>query len=162
MWEALGCSLSFIVEYIFFVSDQKIILWCRQSWLVLEECSYSMLYGWPDYWVVVFLTSVPFFSLLSAIFFRWCKNSICSYLQFWPCDQFFAASVVIEEFGGKEEYGPLFISTFERFTYAASIMALNSSYICDQEPDLVEAYSNFASTFVRGCPKVQYSLRHWD
>ncbi|XP_057489374.1 transportin MOS14 isoform X2 [Actinidia eriantha] len=63
------------------------------------------------------------------------------------------ASVVIEEFGGKEEYGPLFISTFERFTYAPSIMALNSSYICDQEPDLVEAYSNFASTFVRGCPK---------
>ncbi|XP_028119066.1 uncharacterized protein LOC114315996 isoform X11 [Camellia sinensis] len=63
------------------------------------------------------------------------------------------ASVVIEEFSGKEEYGPLFISTFERFTYATSIMALNSSYICDQEPDLVEAYTNFASTFVRGCPK---------
>lgn len=69
---------------------------------------------------------------------------------------FFAASVVVEEFGSKEEYGPLFISAFERFTYAASITALNSSYICDQEPDLVEAYSNFASTFVRGCPKVQY------
>ncbi|KAF5958591.1 hypothetical protein HYC85_005816 [Camellia sinensis] len=64
------------------------------------------------------------------------------------------ASVVIEEFSGKEEYGPLFISTFERFTYATSIMALNSSYICDQEPDLVEAYTNFASTFVRGCPKL--------
>uniref|UniRef100_A0A5B7BA30 Putative importin-13 isoform X2 n=1 Tax=Davidia involucrata TaxID=16924 RepID=A0A5B7BA30_DAVIN len=63
------------------------------------------------------------------------------------------ASVVIEEFGSKEEYGPLFISAFERFTYAASIMALNSSYICDQEPDLVEAYTNFASTFVRGSPK---------
>ncbi|KAH7852386.1 hypothetical protein Vadar_024244 [Vaccinium darrowii] len=63
------------------------------------------------------------------------------------------ASVVVEEFGSKEEYGPLFISAFERFTYAASITALNSSYICDQEPDLVEAYSNFASTFVRGCPK---------
>ncbi|CBI21232.3 hypothetical protein VitviT2T_022090 [Vitis vinifera] len=63
------------------------------------------------------------------------------------------ASVVLEEFGHKEEYGPLFISAFERFTYAASVMALNSSYICDQEPDLVEAYTNFTSTFVRGSPK---------
>ncbi|XP_059669896.1 transportin MOS14 isoform X3 [Cornus florida] len=63
------------------------------------------------------------------------------------------ASVVVEEFGNKEEYGPLFISTFESFTYAASIMAINSSYICDQEPDLVEAYSNFASAFVRDTPK---------
>ncbi|KAM7512663.1 hypothetical protein LguiB_011538 [Lonicera macranthoides] len=63
------------------------------------------------------------------------------------------ASVVIEEFGNKEEYGPIFISTFERFTSASSIMALNSSYVCDQEPDLVEAYSNFASTFVRSAPK---------
>ncbi|CAB4275551.1 unnamed protein product [Prunus armeniaca] len=52
------------------------------------------------------------------------------------------ASVVIEEFGNKEEYGPLFVTTLERFTHAASVMALNSSYICDQEPDLVEAYTN--------------------
>lgn len=59
------------------------------------------------------------------------------------------ASVVIEEFGHKDEYGPLFVTTFERFTQAASVGALNSSYICDQEPDLVEAYTNFASTFVR-------------
>ncbi|KAK9271665.1 hypothetical protein L1049_002028 [Liquidambar formosana] len=63
------------------------------------------------------------------------------------------ASVVIEEFGHKEEYGPLFISTLERFTYAASVMAFTSSYICDQEPDLVEAYTNFTSTFVRCSPK---------
>ncbi|XP_068335020.1 uncharacterized protein [Pyrus communis] len=63
------------------------------------------------------------------------------------------ASVVIEEFGHKEEYGPLFVTTLERFTYAASVMALNSSYICDQEPDLVEAYTNFASTYVRGTRK---------
>ncbi|KAH9791452.1 Xpo1 domain-containing protein [Citrus sinensis] len=59
------------------------------------------------------------------------------------------ASVVIEEFGHKDEYGPLFVTTFERFSQAASVRALNSSYICDQEPDLVEAYTNFASTFVR-------------
>ncbi|XWS46468.1 hypothetical protein CRYUN_Cryun14cG0069900 [Craigia yunnanensis] len=63
------------------------------------------------------------------------------------------ASIVIEEFGHKEECGPLFISTFERFTQASSVMALNSSYVCDQEPDLVEAYTNFASTFVRGSHK---------
>ncbi|GMJ01364.1 hypothetical protein like AT1G12930 [Hibiscus trionum] len=63
------------------------------------------------------------------------------------------ASLIIEEFGHKEGYGPLFISTFERFTQASSVMALNSSYVCDQEPDLVEAYTNFASTFVRGSHK---------
>ncbi|CAN0876030.1 Transportin MOS14 [Linum grandiflorum] len=63
------------------------------------------------------------------------------------------ASIVVEEFNHVEEYGPLFVKTFERFTQAASVMGLNSSYICDQEPDLVEAYANFASTFVRSCPK---------
>ncbi|XP_064956071.1 transportin MOS14-like isoform X2 [Musa acuminata AAA Group] len=63
------------------------------------------------------------------------------------------AAVVVEEFGHIEEYGTLCISTFNRFASAASITALNSSYICDQEPDLVEAYNNFTSTFVRCCPK---------
>ncbi|CAL0322772.1 unnamed protein product [Lupinus luteus] len=63
------------------------------------------------------------------------------------------ASIVIEEFGHRDEYGPLFVTTFERFTQAASVMALTSSYICDQEPDLVEAYVNFTSTFVRSCSK---------
>ncbi|KAL9162788.1 hypothetical protein ABFS82_06G000700 [Erythranthe guttata] len=63
------------------------------------------------------------------------------------------ASVIVEEFGSKEEYGPLFIRTFERFTSSTSVMALTSSYICDQEPDLVEAYTNFASAYVRSCPK---------
>jgi transportin-3 len=37
-------------------------------------------------------------------------------------------------------------------------MALNSSYICDQEPDLVEAYTNFASMFVHGSSKVSYGF----
>lgn len=64
------------------------------------------------------------------------------------------AAIVVEEFGHREEYGSLCISTFERFTSAASVSALNSSYICDQEPDLVEAYTCFTSTFVRCCPKV--------
>ncbi|KAJ6343533.1 hypothetical protein OIU76_005302 [Salix suchowensis] len=63
------------------------------------------------------------------------------------------ASVVIEEFSHKEEFGRLFVITFERFTQATSVMGLNSSYICDQEPDLVEAYTNFASTVVRGTQK---------
>lgn len=66
----------------------------------------------------------------------------------------YTASVIIEEFGNKEEYGPLFISTLERFTNASSIMALNSSYVCDQEPDLVEAYCNFTSIFLHNSPKV--------
>lgn len=65
---------------------------------------------------------------------------------------------MIEEFGHNEEYGPLFVTTLERFTHAASVMALNSSYICDQEPDLVEAYTNFASTYVRGTRKVLYTF----
>ncbi|XP_020245625.1 LOW QUALITY PROTEIN: importin-13 [Asparagus officinalis] len=63
------------------------------------------------------------------------------------------AAVMLEEFGHREEYGPLCISVFERFSSAASVTALNSSYICDQEPDLVEAYTNFTSAFVRFCPK---------
>ncbi|KAK4346143.1 hypothetical protein RND71_032482 [Anisodus tanguticus] len=63
------------------------------------------------------------------------------------------ASVLIEEFGSREEYGHLFVSIFERFAKATSIMALTSSYICDQEPDLVEAFANFASIFVRCSPK---------
>lgn len=37
-------------------------------------------------------------------------------------------------------------------------MALTSSYICDQEPDLVEAYTNFASTFIHSCNKVLFHL----
>ncbi|XP_039031057.1 uncharacterized protein LOC120165650 isoform X2 [Hibiscus syriacus] len=69
------------------------------------------------------------------------------------CASRYYASLVIEEFGHKEGYSPLFISTFERFTRASSVMSLNSSYVCDQEPDLVEAYTNFASTFVRGSHK---------
>jgi hypothetical protein len=32
-------------------------------------------------------------------------------------------------------------------------MGINSSYICDQEPDLVEAYVNFASALIRSCHK---------
>ncbi|XP_021736093.1 transportin MOS14-like isoform X2 [Chenopodium quinoa] len=63
------------------------------------------------------------------------------------------ASIIVEEFGHREEYGSLFICTFERFTNAASVTALNSSYICDQEPDLVEAFVSFTSSFVRVSPK---------
>ncbi|KAL0450852.1 UNVERIFIED_CONTAM: hypothetical protein Slati_1641600 [Sesamum latifolium] len=65
----------------------------------------------------------------------------------------FTSAVIIEEFGIKEEYGPLFMRTFERFSSSTSVMALTSSYICDQEPDVVEAYTNFASAYVRSCSK---------
>lgn len=65
---------------------------------------------------------------------------------------------MVEEFGHTEEYGPLFICTFERFTNAESVTALNSSYICDQEPDLVEAFVGFTSSFVRVSSKAQSSL----
>ncbi|CAD6256823.1 unnamed protein product [Miscanthus lutarioriparius] len=60
---------------------------------------------------------------------------------------------VIEEFGHKEEYGALCVRTFETLSSASSISALNSSYTCDQEPDLVEAYTYFTSMFIRCCPK---------
>ncbi|CAD6253673.1 unnamed protein product [Miscanthus lutarioriparius] len=63
------------------------------------------------------------------------------------------AANVIEEFGHKEEYGALCVRTFETLSSASSISALNSSYTCDQEPDLVEAYTYFTSMFIRCCPK---------
>ena len=65
-----------------------------------------------------------------------------------------AASVALEEFGHKEELGSLFINTFSAFTEADTISTMNSSYACDQEPDVVEAYVSFTSTFLRCCPKV--------
>ncbi|KAF8775876.1 hypothetical protein HU200_004124 [Digitaria exilis] len=63
------------------------------------------------------------------------------------------AGSVIEEFGHKEEYGALCVRTFETLSSASSISTLNSSYTCDQEPDLVEAYMYFTSMFIRCCPK---------
>uniref|UniRef100_K3ZH68 Exportin-1/Importin-beta-like domain-containing protein n=1 Tax=Setaria italica TaxID=4555 RepID=K3ZH68_SETIT len=63
------------------------------------------------------------------------------------------AANVIEEFGHKEEYGALCVRTFETLSSASSISTLNSSYTCDQEPDLVEAYTYFTSMFIRCCPK---------
>jgi len=71
----------------------------------------------------------------------------------WPHSHFSAANV-IEEFGHNEEFGALFVRTFETFSSASSISTLNSSYTCDQEPDLVEAYTCFTSMFIRCCPKV--------
>ncbi|KAK3120355.1 hypothetical protein QOZ80_9AG0686260 [Eleusine coracana subsp. coracana] len=63
------------------------------------------------------------------------------------------AANVIEELGHKEEYGALCVRTFETLSSASSISALASSYTCDQEPDLVEAYTYFTSMFIRCCPK---------
>jgi transportin-3 len=68
----------------------------------------------------------------------------------------FTAANVIEEFGHKKEYSGVCVSTLETFSSAASLSNLNSSYTCDQEPDLVEAYANFTSAFIRCCPKVLF------
>jgi transportin-3 len=66
----------------------------------------------------------------------------------------FSAANVIEEFGHKEEFGALCVRTFETLSSASSISTLSSSYMCDQEPDLLEAYTYFTSMFIRCCPKV--------
>eukprot|EP00249_Psilotum_nudum_P018325 c26750_g1_i1 orf=560-3634(-) len=63
------------------------------------------------------------------------------------------AAIALEEFGQEDEFGPLFINTLNAFTAAEVISMMNSSYACDQEPDLIEAYMNFTSTFVRLCPR---------
>lgn len=63
------------------------------------------------------------------------------------------AAVALEEFGHEEQFGSLFINTFSAFTSADVISSMNSSYACDQEPDLVEAYISFTSTFLCRCPK---------
>ncbi|XP_044981352.1 transportin MOS14 isoform X3 [Hordeum vulgare subsp. vulgare] len=64
------------------------------------------------------------------------------------------AANMIEEFGHKEEHSVVCVKTIETFSSAASLSNLNSSYTCDQEPDLIEAYANFASAFIRCCPKL--------
>jgi len=77
-----------------------------------------------------------------------------NFLRFQRHDCFLRTSAnVIEEFGHKEEFGALFVRTFETLSSASSILTLNSSYTCDQEPDLVEAYTYFTSMFIRCCPK---------
>uniref|UniRef100_A0A453I1X1 Uncharacterized protein n=1 Tax=Aegilops tauschii subsp. strangulata TaxID=200361 RepID=A0A453I1X1_AEGTS len=68
------------------------------------------------------------------------------------------AANMIEEFGHKEEYSVVCVRTIETFSSAASLSNLNSSYTCDQEPDLIEAYANFTSAFIRCCPKVPFYI----
>ncbi|RAL47986.1 hypothetical protein DM860_016187 [Cuscuta australis] len=92
----------------------------------------------------------PFFPLLPKVLD--CLSSKFQTFQTHDC-YIRAASIIIQEFGSREEYGPLFISTFDRFISATSVLSLSSSYICDEEPDLVEAFTNFSSTFIRCCPK---------
>jgi transportin-3 len=77
-----------------------------------------------------------------------------NFLRFQRHDCFLRTSAnVIEEFGHKEEFGALCVRTFETLSSASSISTLSSSYMCDQEPDLVEAYTYFTSMFIRCCPK---------
>jgi transportin-3 len=77
-----------------------------------------------------------------------------NFLRFQRHDCFLRTSAnVIEEFGHKEEFGALCVRTFETLSSASSISTLSSSYMCDQEPDLLEAYTYFTSMFIRCCPK---------
>lgn len=91
-----------------------------------------------------------FFALLPKVMVALCQDFIS--VQSNECF-IRTAAVALEEFGHKEELGSLFISTFRAFTEADIISAMNSSYACDQEPDVVEAYMNFTSTFLCCCPK---------
>ncbi|BFI28436.1 transportin-3 [Marchantia polymorpha subsp. ruderalis] len=63
------------------------------------------------------------------------------------------AAVAVEEFGHESDHGSLFIETLRVFTASDAMSQMNSSYACDQEPELAEAYMNFTSSFVRCCPR---------
>ncbi|CAM6046725.1 unnamed protein product [Sphagnum compactum] len=63
------------------------------------------------------------------------------------------AAVAVEEFGHEQEHGPLFVETLRVFTASDAMAAMTTSYSCDQEPELAEAYFGFTTTFVRCCPK---------
>lgn len=91
-----------------------------------------------------------FFTSLSEVMVALCKNFIS--VQSNECFVRTAA-VALEEFGHKEELGSLFIRTFSAFSEAEVVSAMNSSYACDQEPDIVEAFMSFTSTFLCCCPK---------
>lgn len=138
--------------------DETILLILRHFWPLLERIFSSdhMQNGCLSTAVCKALSQAiqasgrNFSALLSEVMDCLSRN----FLSFQHHECFIrTAAVVIEEFGHEEEYGSLFISTFQMFTAADSVSALNSSYVCDQEPDLVEAYTSFTSTFVRCCPK---------
>ncbi|EFJ12365.1 hypothetical protein SELMODRAFT_446653 [Selaginella moellendorffii] len=63
------------------------------------------------------------------------------------------ANTLTEEHGHQKEYAPLFVEVAGVFSTADSVAALSSSYACDNEPDVAEAYMNFMSTFLRNCHK---------
>ncbi|KAH0921341.1 hypothetical protein HID58_021359, partial [Brassica napus] len=68
-----------------------------------------------------------------------------------------ALSVAVQSINQRSDNMPFsthLLSQRVRYTGpCSSLMGINSSYICDQEPDLVEAYVNFASALIRGCHK---------
>lgn len=71
-----------------------------------------------------------------------------------------SACVAVEEFGHEKEHGVLFVETLGVFTASDAMASMTTSYSCDQEPDLAEAYFGLLSTFIRCCSKVmsQYLL----
>jgi hypothetical protein len=69
-----------------------------------------------------------------------------------------SAGVAIEEFGHEKEHGALFVETLLVLTSSEAMAAMTTSYSCDQEPELAEAYFGLLSTFVRSCPHVRSFL----
>lgn len=60
----------------------------------------------------------------------------------------------MEEFGQEKEHGALIVETLLVLTSSEAMAAMTTSYSCDQEPELAEAYFGLLSTFVRSCPHV--------
>lgn len=69
-----------------------------------------------------------------------------------------SAGVAVEEFGHEKEHGALFVKTLLVLTTSEAMAAMTTSYSCDQEPELAEAYFGLLSTFVRSCPHVRSFL----
>ncbi|KAH7302716.1 hypothetical protein KP509_23G084200 [Ceratopteris richardii] len=91
-----------------------------------------------------------FLPLLSEVMVALCRN----FTSVQASEYFIrTATVCLEEFGDKEELGSIFIRTLNSFTEAEIILSMNSSYACDQDPDIVEAYMGFTSMFISCCPK---------
>uniref|UniRef100_A0A7I4A443 Exportin-1/Importin-beta-like domain-containing protein n=1 Tax=Physcomitrium patens TaxID=3218 RepID=A0A7I4A443_PHYPA len=68
------------------------------------------------------------------------------------------AGIAVEEFGQEKEHGALIVETLLVLTSSEAMAAMTTSYSCDQEPELAEAYFGLLSTFVRSCPHTSWKL----
>ncbi|KAG5391914.1 hypothetical protein IGI04_021877 [Brassica rapa subsp. trilocularis] len=80
---------------------------------------------------------------------------LCLLTAFWPIlEKLFRSEHMESGSLAAAACRALSVAVQSRYTGpCSSLMGINSSYICDQEPDLVEAYVNFASALIRGCHK---------